>query len=153
MNSEVDSYADLILLTLTKYASRLEEFRFGPKPLLSDDGLCVFVEECPKLRVLDIHGCPTITHQSLGNFGKLAKKLEILNVSECPGLTFQALTGLAGCSSLKEIHGCRIPSSFSTTKEEVLQTLFEDIPSLDRVYYTLDNGQDTVRHRWDQISR
>ena len=142
LNSTITSYADLILLTLSKYSNLLEEFHFGPNPIFSDDAITVLLECCPELKVLDISDSSTITNELLWNIGRYGKNIEVLNISNGVQLSFKSFYDLRKCTKLKVLD-VRGISKHVELIDDLIDVL-NSTTQLEVVYYTM-NGMDKKR--------
>jgi hypothetical protein len=114
------------------------EFRFGPHPIFSDDALSVLLEECEFLQVLDIRGCPTITHQVFESMGRYGKELREVNLSGSASLTLNGLINLTGCPKLRilDLEGIAVVDEKKVKK--TMEQLFVSCVYLQRVVYGKD---------------
>lgn len=64
-------------------ASSIEELRISPSPQISGQALLSFARSCPKLRVLHMSGCRTLSCSHFGDIIRACPALEDISVSQC----------------------------------------------------------------------
>ena len=145
MNADVVSYADLILLTLTKYTQGLEEFRFGPTPMFSDDAVTVLLEECTRLKILDLSGSPSLTNSIFKSVSAYGKSLEEIHISNSNRISLSGLIHLRGCDQLRFIYAENVVVDIDP--DCMMPTFFEACPRLRWIAYTTRLGTPAVWYR------